>query len=146
MPTPGKAPGWPMINIGQWRIDVNGAVPVWLAEMKVWRTEHLIRMGYDDSEYRRPEYAWTQKNIVHTQMMVEDRYFYDPVAGKYTVDKYLDDLERLHQHRHRRSQSDRAGQRSARRPGRLETSHRGLPSSRRESVPAHHGVGQRHQG
>ncbi len=25
--------------------------------------------------------AWTQKNIVHTQMMVEDRYFYDPVAG-----------------------------------------------------------------
>ncbi len=27
-------------------------------------------------------------------MMVEDRYFYDPVAGKYTVDKYLDDLEK----------------------------------------------------
>ncbi|GFE78796.1 hypothetical protein GCM10011487_07960 [Steroidobacter agaridevorans] len=94
LPTPGKAPGWPMINIGQWRIDVTGAVPVWLAEMKVWRHEHLIRMGYDDSEYRRPEFAWTQKNIVHTQMMVEDRYFYDPVAGKYTVDKYLDDLER----------------------------------------------------
>ncbi|HEY0684191.1 MAG TPA: SUMF1/EgtB/PvdO family nonheme iron enzyme [Steroidobacter sp.] len=94
LPTPGKAPGWPMVNIGQWRIDVNGAVPVWLAEMKVWRHEHLIRMGYDDSEYRRPEFAWTQKNFVHTQMMVEDRYFYDPVAGKYTVDKYLDDLER----------------------------------------------------
>ena len=94
LPTPGKAPGWPMINIGQWRIDVTGAVPVWLAEMKVWRHEHLIRMGYDDAEYRRPEFAWTQKNFVHTQMMVEDRYFYDPVAGKYTVDKYLDDLER----------------------------------------------------
>ena len=28
------------------------------------------------------------------QMMVHDRYFYDPVAGKYTVDSYLDDLER----------------------------------------------------
>jgi gamma-glutamyl hercynylcysteine S-oxide synthase len=27
------------------------------------------------------------------QLMVEDRYFYDPVAGKYTVDRYLDDLE-----------------------------------------------------
>lgn len=94
LPTPGKAPGWPMINIGQWRIDVTGAVPVWLAEMKVWRTEHLIRMGYDDSEYRRPEFAWTRQNIVHTQMMVEDRYFYDPVTGHYTVNKYLDDLER----------------------------------------------------
>lgn len=94
LPTPGKAPGWPMINIGQWRIDVNGSVATWLAEMKVWRHEHLIRMGYDDSEYRRPEFQWTQRNFVHTQMMVEDRYFYDPVAGKYTVDKYLDDLER----------------------------------------------------
>ena len=94
LPTPGKAPGWPMINIGQWRIDVNGAVPTWLAEMKVWRHEHLIRMGYDDAEYRKPEFRWTQRNYVHTQMMVEDRYFYDPVAGKYTVDKYLDDLER----------------------------------------------------
>jgi formylglycine-generating enzyme required for sulfatase activity len=27
-------------------------------------------------------------------MMVEDRYFYDPVANKYTVDRYLDDLEK----------------------------------------------------
>jgi formylglycine-generating enzyme required for sulfatase activity len=27
-------------------------------------------------------------------MMVHDRYFYDPVAGKYTVDRYLDDLEK----------------------------------------------------
>jgi formylglycine-generating enzyme required for sulfatase activity len=27
-------------------------------------------------------------------MMVEDRYFYDPMAGRYTVDRYLDDLEK----------------------------------------------------
>ena len=93
LPTPGKAPGWPMANIGQWRVDVNAAVPVWLAEMKVWRTEHLIRMGYDDAGYRRPELAWSQRNFVHTQMMVEDRYFYDADAGTYTVDRYLDDLE-----------------------------------------------------
>jgi len=26
-------------------------------------------------------------------MMVHDRYFYDPAQGKYTVDRYLDDLE-----------------------------------------------------
>src|SRR5437762_9228530 len=26
-------------------------------------------------------------------MMVQDRYFYDPVARKYTVDHYLDDLQ-----------------------------------------------------
>ncbi len=94
LPTPGRAPGWPMANIGQWRIDVNAAVPVWLEEMRVWRAEHLVRMGYDDSEYRRRELAWSQRNFVHVQMMVEDRYFYDPLARKYTVDRYLDDLER----------------------------------------------------
>jgi len=27
-------------------------------------------------------------------MMVQDRFFYDPVAGKYTVDHYLDDLQK----------------------------------------------------
>jgi formylglycine-generating enzyme required for sulfatase activity len=27
-------------------------------------------------------------------MMVQDRYFYDPIAGRYTVDRYLDDLEK----------------------------------------------------
>ena len=26
-------------------------------------------------------------------MMVEDRYLYHPAAGKYTVDRYLDDLQ-----------------------------------------------------
>jgi len=27
-------------------------------------------------------------------MMVQDRYFYDPISGRYTVDRYLDDLDR----------------------------------------------------
>jgi gamma-glutamyl hercynylcysteine S-oxide synthase len=27
-------------------------------------------------------------------MMVQDRYLYDPIAGKYTVDRYLDDLDK----------------------------------------------------
>ncbi|MGQ0383867.1 MAG: formylglycine-generating enzyme family protein [Gammaproteobacteria bacterium] len=94
LPTPGKAPGWPMANIGEWRIDVQGSAAAWLAEMKAWRHEHWIRMGYDDAGYRRAEFQWAQKNFVHVQMMVEDRYFYDPAAGRYTVDRYLDDLER----------------------------------------------------
>ncbi len=32
--------------------------------------------------------------FIQPQMMVQDRYFYDPVAHKYTVDRYLDDLEK----------------------------------------------------
>lgn len=94
LPTPGKAPGWPMANIGQWRIDVNDSVEAWRRDLKVWRHEHLIRMGYNDAQYRLPALLWTQRNFVHTQMMVEDRYFYDPKKGQYTVDRYLEDLER----------------------------------------------------
>ncbi len=66
----------------------------WLDDIKHWRAEHLIRMGYDGSEYARPELKWTQSSFIQPQMMIEDRYFYDPVAGKYTVDRYLDDLEK----------------------------------------------------
>jgi iron(II)-dependent oxidoreductase len=53
-----------------------------------------VRMGYDGAEYDRPELKWTQSSFMQPQMMIEDRYFYDPVAGRYTVDRYLDDVEK----------------------------------------------------
>lgn len=94
LPLPGKAPGWPFAEIGHWKIDVNSTAEDWIAELIDWRREHLTRIGYDDANYRRPELQWAQRNFVHAQMMVEDRYFYDPVAGEYTIDRYLDDLEK----------------------------------------------------
>jgi iron(II)-dependent oxidoreductase len=94
LPLPGKGPGWPFSAIGQWTIDVNAASDDWIQGLREWRQEHLIRLGYDDALYRRPELQWAQRNFVHVQMMVEDRYFYDPVARRYTVGRYLDDLER----------------------------------------------------
>jgi gamma-glutamyl hercynylcysteine S-oxide synthase len=66
----------------------------WIADMKRWRMEYLKRIGYNGSEYDRPDLKWTQSSFMQPQMMIEDRYFYDPVAGKYTVDRYLDDLEK----------------------------------------------------
>src|ERR1700679_1544968 len=60
----------------------------WIADMRRWRHEQLVRIGYDGSEYERPELKWTQSSYMQPQMMVEDRYFYDPTAGKYTVDRY----------------------------------------------------------
>ncbi len=93
LPLPGKAPGWPFAEIGHWKMDVDGTVDDWVAELTDWRREHLTRIGYDDANYRRPELQWAQRNFVHAQMMVEDRYFHDPVSGRYTVDRYLDDLE-----------------------------------------------------
>ncbi|MFT3791392.1 MAG: SUMF1/EgtB/PvdO family nonheme iron enzyme [Rudaea sp.] len=93
LPTPGKAPGWPFAEIGHWTIDVNASSDDWIASLRDWRREHLARIGYDDANYRRAELQWAQRNFVHVQMMVEDRYFYDPIAQKYTIDRYLDDLE-----------------------------------------------------
>jgi iron(II)-dependent oxidoreductase len=66
----------------------------WLADVKRWREERLSRMGFSDDEYRRPEFLWTQKSFIHSLLMVTDRYFYDPVSAEYTVDRYLDDLEK----------------------------------------------------
>jgi len=94
LPTPGKAPDWPFADIGDWMIDIHQSAPDWLAELRDWRREHLVRIGYDDVNYRRPELQWAQHNFVHVQMMVWDRYFFDVETGQYTVDRYLDDLER----------------------------------------------------
>jgi gamma-glutamyl hercynylcysteine S-oxide synthase len=66
----------------------------WLANIAHWRTERRIRIGYDSSRYALPQLQWAQHSFMQPQMMVHDRYFYDPVAGKYTVDRYLDDLEK----------------------------------------------------
>ncbi len=55
-------------------------IAAWLADIRHWRTERLLRIGYNGSEYERPELKWTQSSYIQPQMMVEDRYFYDPVA------------------------------------------------------------------
>jgi gamma-glutamyl hercynylcysteine S-oxide synthase len=66
----------------------------WLVDITHWRAERRIRTGYDPSRYDLPALQWAQSSFIQPQMMVHDRYFYDPVAGKYTVDRYLDDLDK----------------------------------------------------
>jgi len=66
----------------------------WLNDIKHWRAEHLLRIGYDGSDYARPELLWTQSSFVQPQMMTHDRFFYDPVGRQYTVDRYLADLDK----------------------------------------------------
>ena len=66
----------------------------WLGEITHWRNERRIRVGYDGARYDLPALKWTQSSFMQPQMMVHDRYFYDPVSSNYTVDRYLDDLEK----------------------------------------------------
>lgn len=66
----------------------------WLAQMGRWRDKARARIKYDGAEYARKELLWTQRSFVQPQMMVEERYFYDVTTGTYTVDRYLDDLDK----------------------------------------------------
>jgi gamma-glutamyl hercynylcysteine S-oxide synthase len=66
----------------------------WLADIQHWRRERLIRIGFNSEEYSRPEFKWAQSSFMQPQMMIEDRYFYDPITQRYTVDRYLDDLNK----------------------------------------------------
>jgi gamma-glutamyl hercynylcysteine S-oxide synthase len=66
----------------------------WLENIVHWRMEERIRIGYDPARYENPALQWAQSEFMQPQMMVHDRYFYDPDAHTYTVDRYLDDLTR----------------------------------------------------
>jgi len=68
----------------------------WLADVTHWRAERRIAFGYDPLGMR---YASNGRSrALSAQMMVHDRYFYDPSPGVH-VDRYLDDLEKRYAHR-----------------------------------------------
>jgi len=66
----------------------------WLKDISRWRMERLIRVGYNGERYATPALSWTQSSFIQPQLMVQDRDFYDPITGKYTVERYLNDLKR----------------------------------------------------
>ena len=65
----------------------------WLRAMQQWRQKRRAEIRYDGSQYDRSQLAWAQRSFIQPQVMVEERFLYDPVTGKYTVDRYLDDLD-----------------------------------------------------
>src|ERR1700684_4085415 len=66
IPGPGHStanPDW-VAEMHEWDMEGPAEHQAWLSDLRRWRHEHLIRMGYDDSEYRRPELLWTQRNFI----------------------------------------------------------------------------------
>lgn len=66
----------------------------WHNRIVKWRQKAKDSLKYKDDRYHYPGLHWAQSSYIQTQMMVEDRYFYDPVTQKYTVDRYLNDLKK----------------------------------------------------
>ena len=66
----------------------------WLEGIKAWRDERLRRLRYDGTQYDRPELAWAQRIFSQYQMLIWDRTFYDPDKRVYTVNRFLDDVEK----------------------------------------------------
>ena len=83
-------PDW---NTSRAKLCTPAETAAWLADIQHWRAENHLRMGYDATQYQRPELLWTQTSFIQPQMMVHDRYFYDPAAQQYTVNRYLDDVD-----------------------------------------------------
>src|SRR5438132_1904406 len=65
----------------------------WLRELRQYRAERRVRAGLDAASYDRPELKWAQGSFIQPQSMVEDRYFYDPAARRYTIGRFLADLD-----------------------------------------------------
>ena len=59
----------------------------WLDGLKSWRIDRLIRLRYDNAQYKRPELTWTQHVFSQVQLLIWDRTFYDPETGEYTMEK-----------------------------------------------------------
>jgi gamma-glutamyl hercynylcysteine S-oxide synthase len=82
----------------QWSLFANecseGSHDAWLEEVHHWREERRVRVGFSDARYEDPRLQWAQRAFIQPQVMVEDRFLYDPVAGRYTVDRFLDDLQK----------------------------------------------------
>ena len=125
--------------------------------LRIGGTRLAFARAIPAQEYERPELKWTQSSFIQPQMMVEDRYFYDPVDGPLyrrqisgrsgeTLRRHRlrADLAGLSQHRHRQPQSVRHGARHAGRHRRRQTDGRGLSPPRRESFLSLHALGPGH--
>ena len=85
--------GYPEPWEGPWTACDAATHRAWLTDVRRWRDERRIRVGLSDARYNDPALHWTQGAFLQAQAMVEDRYLFDPAAGRYTVDRYLDDLK-----------------------------------------------------
>ena len=65
--------------------------PAFREQLARWRDATRESLKYDDALYLKPEFAWAAKSYACYFLMMCDEAFYDPKAGRYTVESLLDD-------------------------------------------------------
>jgi hypothetical protein len=68
--------------------------PVWRAALARWRAEAAERIGYDDSAYHAPEFAWTRGCFSVALAGLWDELLYDHEAGCFTPERFCAESER----------------------------------------------------
>jgi len=69
-----------------------GKTELWQTKIMQWREIEKAKLAYNDAYYGREDYQWIRDNLIQTQMMAQERSFYDPITNEYTVDKFLDKI------------------------------------------------------
>ena len=97
-PTPGLLAGPPCLSARFKPLNTRAPpcsphdYEVWLTDARRQRAERRIRVGLDTSRYESQALQWAQSSFIQPQMMAHERFLYDPSTGRYTVDRYLDDV------------------------------------------------------
>lgn len=66
----------------------------WLANLSDWRQQILSSISFNGSVYDNTMVNWSRTSYVQPQVHLFDGYLYDHVEHKYTVDRYLNDLDK----------------------------------------------------
>src|SRR3974390_3346501 len=64
IPGPDWAPLMQWDSAGRPRICTRAELAAWLKDIRHWREERYIRMGYESDEYSRADLKWTQSSFV----------------------------------------------------------------------------------
>ena len=69
------------------------AQPAWLANLTQWRAATRNALNYTGAVYDDARLAWASALRVAPQVHTYDRLLYDTDAARFTVNRFLDDLE-----------------------------------------------------
>ena len=65
--------------------------PAWREALQAEREQMKRRLAYDDTLYRRPDFAWVPSCYCCCFVMMCDKQFYDPATQRFTVDAFVAD-------------------------------------------------------